>query len=122
MGIPFLRFMIRKDEPVTVEHVLDHVGYVAQLVGVEHVGVGSDMDLVGNPNPVNGPPMTETPNWERYRLHRDGEGRITIKGLDHPKRTDDLAEGLIRGRYGDWDIQAILGTNVARVLGLIWPR
>ena len=80
MGIPFLRFMIRKDEPVTVEHVLDHVGYVAQLVGVEHVGVGSVMDLVGNPNPVNGPPMT------------------------------------------DWDIQAILGTNVARVLGLIWPR
>jgi len=121
MGIPFLRFMVHGEEPVTVEHVLNHFDHVAKLVGVEHVGVGSDMDLVGNPNPVNGPPITETPNWERYRLHRDPEGRITVSGLDHPKRTYDLAEGLIRRRYADRDIALILGGNFARVLGKIWP-
>lgn len=120
MGIPFLRFMVRDQEPVTVEHVLDHFDYAAKLVGVEHLGVGSDMDLVGNPNPVNGPPVTETPNWERYKFHRDPEGRITIRGLDHPKRTYDLTEGLIRRRYADADIKLILGGNFARVLGEIW--
>ena len=84
------------------------------------VGVGSDMDLIGNPNPVNGPPMTETPNWERFQLHRDPEGRITVAGLDHPKRTFDLTEGLIRRRYSDADIKLILGGNFARVLGKVW--
>jgi membrane dipeptidase len=120
MGIPFLRFMVRDREPVTVEHVLDHFDHVITLVGVEHVGVGSDMDLVGNPNPINGPPVTETPNWDRYLFHRDPEGRITVSGLDHPKRTFDLAEGLIRRRYQDRDIKLVLGGNFARVLAEIW--
>lgn len=120
MGIPFLRMMIRDRGPVMIEHALDHFDHVVKLVGVDHVGVGSDMDVVGNPNPVNGPPMVETPNWERYRVHRDEAGRITIPGLDHPKRMYDLAEGLIRRRYGDRDVQAILGGNFARVLSQIW--
>ncbi|MEO8452188.1 MAG: membrane dipeptidase [Gemmatimonadota bacterium] len=121
MGIPYLRFMVRDREPVTIEHVLDHFDHVVRLVGVEHAGIGSDMDLIGNPNPVNGAPLTETPNWARYDLHRDPEGRITVAGLDHPKRMFDLTDGLIRRRYQDADIKLILGGNFARVLGTIWP-
>ena len=101
MGIPFLRMMVSLDEPVTPEQVLDHFDHVAKLVGVEHLAVGSDMDVVGNPNPVNGPPGTgvpSTPNFDRYKLHKDAGGKVilTIEGLDHPKRMFDLTEGLIR--------------------------
>ena len=45
MGIPLIRFMIKVDEPVTQENVLDHFDHVAKLVGLEHVGVGGDLDL-----------------------------------------------------------------------------
>ncbi|MEZ4588016.1 MAG: membrane dipeptidase [Gemmatimonadales bacterium] len=124
MGIPFLRMMIRADEPVAVEHVLDHFDHVARLVGAEHLAVGSDMDLVGNPNPVNGPNQSvpATPNFERYRLHVDADGNrlLTIEGLDHPKRSYDLTEGLIARRYSDDDIRGILGGNAVRVLTEIW--
>jgi membrane dipeptidase len=124
LGIPMIRFMIKIDEPVTIEHVLDHVDHVAKLVGVEHVGVGSDLDLAGNPNPVNAPDGSGRPtgqhNFDRYHLHEDTDGRITIRGLDHPKRIYDLAEGLIRRKYRDGDIQMILGGNWARVLREIW--
>ncbi len=121
MGIPFLRMMIRAGEPVTIEHVVDHFDHVRRLVGIEHLGVGSDMDVVGNPNPVNGAPMPETPNWDRYHLHKDAEGRwlLTIKGLDHPRRMFDLTEALIRRGYSDGDIQMILGGNWIRVLGKV---
>jgi membrane dipeptidase len=121
MGIPFLRMMIRPDEPVTIEHVIDHFDHVAKLVGVEHVGVGSDMDVVGNPNPVNGEPMRETPNWDRYRLHKDEKGTwmLTIKGLDHPRRMFDLTEGLIRRGFSDQHTRLILGGNWRRVIGAI---
>lgn len=125
MGVAFLRFMIRDREPVSVEHVLDHFDHVTRLVGVEHVAIGSDMDLVGNPNPVGrtGPAPSDTtgrPNWERYRVHTDDEGRITIRGLDHARRVYDLTEGLIRRGYSDADIGLILGGNARRVLGEIW--
>jgi membrane dipeptidase len=123
MGIAFIRFMVREEEPVTVEHVLDHVDHVAKLVGVEHVAVGSDLDMVGNPNPIGGGmnPRTQ-PNFSRYQYHEDAAGKITIAGLDHPKRMFDLTEGLIRRGYGDRDIAAILGGNAVRVLTDIWRR
>jgi membrane dipeptidase len=121
MGVAFIRFMVREQEPVTVEHVIDHIDYAAKLVGVEHVAVGSDLDMVGNPNPMGGgmDPRTQ-PNFARYRYHADSANKITITGLDHPKRMFDLTEGLIRRRYTDRDISAILGANAVRVLSDIW--
>ena len=47
MGIPFIKWIIRSAPPVTVEHVVDHIEYVAKLVGVEHIGIGSDIDIDG---------------------------------------------------------------------------
>lgn len=128
MGIAYIRFMDRNQEPVTIEHVLDHFDYVAKLVGVEHVAVGSDLDAVGNPNamgvPTSGPgsfnPRTQ-PNFSRYQYHEDTDGAINVKGLDHAARMFDLTEGLIRRGYSDADIKGILGGNAIRVFGSIWP-
>ncbi len=123
MGIAFIRFMNRDAEPVTIEHVLDHFDHVARLVGVQHVAVGSDLDIVGNANPIGGgfQPSSQ-PNFARYRYHADPEGRISVKGLDHPRRMFDLAEGLIRRGYSDADIGLMLGGNAVRVLSTIWTR
>jgi len=123
MGIDFIRFMVRGSEPVTIEDALDHFDYVRKLVGVEHLAVGSDLDLVGNGSPVRGGfnPASQ-PNFERYGYHVDAPEHVAIKGLDHPKRTFDLTEGLLRRGYSDADVRLILGGNAVRVLGSIWPR
>lgn len=123
MGIAFIRFMVRGQEPVTLEHALDHFDHVAKLVGVEHVAVGSDLDVVGNPNAVGGgfDPRGQ-PNFARYQYHEGPGGRITIDGLDHPRRMFDLTEGLMRRGYRDADILAMLGGNAVRVLGDLWTR
>ena len=125
MGIPMIRFMIKLDEPVTIEHVLDHFDHVAKTVGVEHVAVGSDLDLIGNANPVNSAAATQAvpssqPNFDRYHFHAGADGKLAVPGLDHPKRTYDLAEGLIRRKYSDADISLMLGGNWRRVLSAIW--
>ncbi len=124
MGIPLIRFMIKIDEPVTQENVLDHFDHVTKLVGVEHVGVGGDLDLVGNPNPVHSPSGNDMPsgqhNFDRYHVHADADGRLTIRGLDHPRRIYDLTEGLIRRKYSDANIGAILGGNWSRALAEVW--
>jgi membrane dipeptidase len=125
MGIPMIRFMVKLDEPVTIEHVLDHFDHVANTVGVEHVGIGGDLDLVGNANPVNSATATQAVpsnqrNFDRYHFHVGADARPAVPGLDHPKRTYDLAEGLIRRKYGDADIGLMLGGNWRRVLSAIW--
>jgi membrane dipeptidase len=118
MGICFVRNFIRDKEPTTVEHVVDHFDYVRKLVGVEYLGVGSDLDL----DPRSWTPetikelTTGHPDAAKYKF-RD---KPIVDGLDHPKRTYDLAEGLIKRGYNDTDIKAILGGNFKRVLSEIW--
>ncbi|MBZ5603724.1 MAG: dipeptidase [Acidobacteriia bacterium] len=123
MGISFIRFMVRDQEPVGMANVLDHFDYVRKLVGVEYLAVGSDLDVIGNGNPVNGNtgfrPESQ-PNFDRYHYHVDKEDHVATSGLDHPKRMFDLTEGLIARGYSDADIKLILGGNAARVLSKIW--
>ena len=124
IAINFLRFLVRDREPVTIEHALDHFDHVRKLVGVEHLAVGGDLDLVGNGNPIGGAGFdpSSQPNFERYGFHVDRPDHVAVTGLDHPKRMFDLTEGLIRRGYSDADIRAILGGNAVRVLGSIWPE
>jgi membrane dipeptidase len=124
MGINFIRFMVKGEAPVGVEDVLDHVDHVAGLVGIEHVAIGSDLDLFGNASPRRPPDevpdFSGRPNFDRYEIHLNDQNRESIAGLDHPKRLFDLTEGLIGRGYADADIQALLGGNAVRVLGEIW--
>ena len=122
MGLDFIRFMVSDGEPVGIQKVLDHFDYARKLVGTEHLGIGSDLDVVGNGNPVGGGgfnPQSQ-PNFARYGYHVDAPDHVAVTGLDHPKRLFDLTEGLIGRGYGDDDIRAILGGNARRVLGRIW--
>ena len=122
MGIDFIRFMVRDQEPVGIENALDHFDYVRKLAGAEHLAVGSDLDLVGNGNPVGGGGFNPAsqPNFARYLYHVDKPEHVAVTGLDHPKRTYDIAEGLIRRGYSDPEIRGVLGANAMRVLGGIW--
>ncbi len=72
----------------TLQHVLDHFDHVVALVGVDHVGIGSDYDGVGDSLPV---------------------------GLKDVSSYPHLIEGLLDRGYSEDDIRKILGENLLRV-------
>ena len=72
----------------TVAQVADHIDHVVQLVGVDHVGLGSDFDGVGDSLPIGLKDVSQYPNL--------------------------IAELLKRG-YSETDIQKICGENLLRV-------
>lgn len=117
MGITGVRMFVKVDEPTTIEHCLDHFDHVRKLVGSEHLGVGSDIDLDG---------YDDMPEADNKRLRSGYKGsygfreKIDIEGIDHPKRMFDLTEGLIRRKYSDREIELVLGGNFRRVLSSIW--
>lgn len=117
MGITGVRMFVKADEPTTIEHVLDHFDHVARLAGPEHLGVGSDIDLYGYDAM---PPELNRQLRAGYKGTYGFREKIDIEGVDHPKRMFDLAEGLIRRKYSDRDIEGILGGNFKRVLSQIW--
>jgi len=117
MGITGVRMFVKGDEPTTVEHVLDHFDHVRKLIGPEHLGVGSDIDLYGYDAM---PPELNKQLRAGYKGSYSFREKIDIEGLNHPKRIFDLTEGLIRRKYSDADIEGILGGNFERVLSRIW--
>jgi membrane dipeptidase len=117
MGITGVRMFVKADEPTTVEHVLDHFDHVRKLIGPEHLGVGSDIDLYGYDAM---PPELNKRLRAGYKGSYAFREKIDVEGLNHPKRMFDLTEGLIRRKYSDPDIKGILGGNFSRVLSQIW--
>ena len=117
MGITGVRNFIKNSEPTTIDDVVNHFDYVAKMIGVEHVGVGSDVDLFG---------YDKMPAEQYKQLKASYKGsyafrdKIDIEGIDHPKRMFDLTEGLIRRKYSDADISGVLGGNWVRVLRDAW--
>lgn len=117
MGITGVRNFVREKEPTTIEHMVDHFDYVAKLIGVEHLGIGSDMDPDGYddiPEPAYG--MLKGLYKDTYKFR----GKLDTDDFDHPKKVFDLTEALIRRGYSDANIELILGGNFRRVLGEIW--
>ena len=102
MGITMVRSFVQTSGPATVEGVLDHIDHVARLVGVEHVGIGSDVDLDGRD----------------ARIHP--RKRFDLDGIDYSQKIFDLTEGLIRRKYSAENIGLILGGNFQRALASIW--
>ena len=102
MGVTMVRGFVSASGPATIDTVLDHVDHIAKLVGVEHVGVGSDVDLDGRDWPAHSP--------RKYDLD----------GIDYSKKIFDLTEGLVRRNYSNQNIGLILGGNFQRALSAMW--
>ncbi|UPJ47828.1 membrane dipeptidase [Bradyrhizobium sp. 200] len=106
-------FLTYADRP-TVEHVLDHVDYVSQLVGWQHVGIGSDF------------PFAAPDEWGNARLAehllasgfspKDGFANPkSVKGFDDYRDFPNITRGLVSRGYSDEQIWGILGGNFMRV-------
>jgi membrane dipeptidase len=116
MGITSVRNLVKNDEPTTIEDALNHFDHVRKLIGSEHLGVGSDIDLDGYDDNPKESRATAARLDPRYGFRE----KFDIEGLDHPKRMFDLTEGLLRRKYSETEIEGILGGNFRRALTQIW--
>ena len=97
IGVTFVpSFLTDTPETASIEHVLDHIEHFVGVVGVEHVGVGSDFDGIGDTVPP--------------------------RGLEDVSRYGNLRAGLLRRGFSEADVAAILGGNWWRVLQQVLTR
>jgi membrane dipeptidase len=117
MGITGVRMFVRDREPTTLDHIIDHIDHVVKLVGIEHVGIGSDSDLNGYDDM---PPDQLQMLRGSYKASYGFRDKLDIEGFDHPQKIFDLTEGLFRRGYSEQNIGAVLGGNFRRLLGATW--
>ena len=91
IGVTFVPSFLTDDpQNATIDHVLDHIEHFVGVVGVEHVGIGSDFDgLIEEKAP---------------------------RGLEDASQYANLRAGLRARGFSEADIAAIMGGNWLRVL------
>jgi membrane dipeptidase len=117
MGITGVRMFVKDREPTTIEDIVDHIDHVVKLVGIEHVGIGSDADLMGYDDM---PPDQYKQLKAGYKASYAFRDKIDTDGFDHPRKIYDLTAALLKRGYGADNIQAVLGGNFRRLLGAAW--
>ncbi|MCH8496590.1 MAG: dipeptidase [Balneolales bacterium] len=72
----------------TLEHVADHIDYIRDRIGVDHLGIGGDYDGIS----------------------------LLPRGLEDVTTYPDLFAELLRRGYSEEDLEKIAGLNVLRVM------
>ena len=75
-------------ERASLSDIADHIDHIVNLVGIDHVGIGSDFDGGGG-----------------------------VNGLEDVSQIENLTVELVRRKYSEADIAKIWGGNLLRVLG-----
>ncbi|MGH8236274.1 MAG: dipeptidase [Steroidobacteraceae bacterium] len=98
----------------TIEHMLDHIDYISDLVGPQHVGIGTDWPLQA-PDDV----LLATFGAELQSAGFRPQDRLDLTnrliGFDDCRDLPNITRGLVKRGYTDEQIRGILGENALRV-------
>jgi len=108
----------------TVHDVVDHIDHVVDLVGVDHVAFGTDM----NDHALDTGTTPEHSALRHFRPdHPEVYGRGPEetydpypRGVDRHEKIGNLTGALVERGYSDDDIEKIMGGNLLRVFETVW--
>lgn len=112
VGISGSTAYLGQDAP-TAEALFQHIDHVANLVGVHHVGLGTD--FVGDPVALHAYLQSRPDDWPKGR-----NPELKPREFFPPERLPKLTERLLKSGYAESDIACVLGGNFLRVCEAVW--
>ncbi|TCC59746.1 membrane dipeptidase [Kribbella pittospori] len=103
----FAGFLTTAEKP-TVEHLADHLEYVVNVAGADHVGLGSDFvaEVYGE----------KVPACDRPLVIQGLDVEVFVPGLEGPAGMPLVTDALQRRGLSEATIRKVLGQNLMRVL------
>lgn len=110
IGVNGVGVFLNDDLQANASNIVDHIDYIADLIGVEHLAFGNDTMAdkealyayhKANPGLFE---MGSPPPWEFFEIE------------DFPRLTDEM----LRRGYNENDIRGVLGENFLRVAERVW--
>jgi membrane dipeptidase len=123
VGIYNLPYLAASPHQPNVDDYMRHLEHVLQLIGEDHVGIGTDVGLEPFDTGPAGMAQFKKEEDERHAagLAAPEEDRPTyVEGLNTPRRMEIIADQLLQRGYSETATRKILGGNFARVFGQIW--
>ena len=114
IGVVAVPFFLSGDNSPTIERMLDHIDYIASLVGWQHVAIGTDWPLQA-PDDVLKRVLASEEQKIGFRSQDKLDVTQRLVGFDDVRDLPNIARGLLSRGYGDEQIRGILGENALRV-------
>jgi membrane dipeptidase len=94
---------------------VEHLKYLVDLIGIDHVGVGLDFDETNTPEKYRAdheahPELSTGWSWDDKRIH----------DLTSAAEETNLTRALVWGGFSDGEARKILGENFQRVFKTVW--
>lgn len=113
VGVVLVPFFLTSDPHVTLDHFLAHIDHIADLVGIDHVGIGSDW------SPEFAPQIVRALNAEVGSLGFRTEHRVDfgakIEGLHAWADWPNVTRALAAHGFSDDEIRGLVGGNFLRL-------
>jgi len=87
VGVVFYPYFISGSRTASIDQVITHIDHIVDLVGIDHVALGSDFDGI----------------------------EVTVTGLEDVSKFPDLTLALLEHGYTPDELAKILGKNFQRV-------
>lgn len=121
IGIVTVPMFLGPTLPGDISLMFDHIDYVADHIGIDHVAIGTDW-------PMELPKWVIVPGgpferWTRDMGFREGDLErldVNLVGFDDYRDFPNITRGLVKRGYSDEDILKILGGNALRVICAVW--
>lgn len=121
----FMNWSGRPDEPPSLENFARHARHVANVAGIEHVGLGTDFAAVQDDATAQAVLDMSKARYERSggeyarAFGNSSAGRYPA-GTPSPREFPNLLEALERAGFTGAQVDAIAGRNFLRAFGEIW--
>jgi membrane dipeptidase len=114
IGVLAVPAFITTDREPRLDHMLDHIEYIADLVGWQHVAIGTDWPMQA---PLEVLRLSLEANAESIGFRDEDRLDMSAKlqGFDDGRDLPNITRGLVSRGYSDQEIKGILGENALRV-------
>lgn len=115
IGVVTVPFFLTDKRGASIEVMLDHVEYIAQLVGWRHVSIGTDWPLQAPDEALR---QTMRNEFIEHGFKPDEiDVSDRLDGFDDYRDLPNVTRGLVKRGFSDEQIRDILGENALRVFG-----
>jgi membrane dipeptidase len=119
IGVVAVPAFLTGDAVPSIDHMLDHIDYIAGLVGWQHVAIGTDWPLQA-PEEIQRALLSP---GNKELGFRDGDCLDVTQrlvGFADCRDLPNITRGLVKRGYSDAQIRGILGENALRVFADVW--
>ncbi len=121
--VGFPAFLVSHGQP-SLDRFIDDIAYKADLVGIDHVGIGIDYYLGQHPVEDDATALARYEALVRNGLWRPDEypppPYIYPEGIETPRTLANLTKRLVERGFHDTDVRKVLGLNWMRVFTNVW--